>query len=160
MLAGAVTGILALTALLAATGAASAGIRPATTNTGPVFGIYGKCVDVRHANPANGTPVQIYTCNGGAAQRWTVTLSGLGGYTLSAVGKCLDVVGAGTANGTRLQIYTCNGGPAQDWVPLNGELINPNSGRCLDDPHSSSANGTRLQIWDCHQGANQNWALP
>jgi beta-glucosidase len=166
MLAGAVTGTLALASLLTVTGAASAGTRPAvavpshlTITMGPVFGIYGKCVDVRNASPADGTPVQIYTCNGTVAQQWTVT-PGPAGYTLRAEGKCLDVLGAGTADGTPVQIYTCNGGVAQNWVPLNGELINPNSGRCLDDPASSGVDTTPLQIWDCHQTANQIWDLP
>jgi hypothetical protein len=169
MLAGVATGILALAALLAVTGAASAGTQPAAavpshpaiTKTGLVFGIYGKCVDVRNASPANLTPVQIYTCNGTVAQQWTLT-PGPAGYTLRAEGKCLDVLDAGTANGTPVQIYTCNGTVAQNWVPLNGELINPNSGRCLDDPASSSADGTQLQIFDCHPGvgANQTWDLP
>ena len=167
MLAGAVTGIAALAALLAVTGPASAGTQaavavpshPAITNTGPVFGIYGKCVDVRNASPASGTPVQIYTCNGTAAQQWTVT-PGPAGYTLRAEGKCLDVLNAATANNTPVQIYACNGTVAQNWVPLNGELVNPNSGRCLDDPSSSSANTTQLQIYDCLRGANQTWDLP
>ena len=80
MLAGALTGIVTLAALLAVTGAASASAQaavavpshPAITKTGPVFGIYGKCVDVRNASSANLTPVQIYTCNGTVAQQWTV----------------------------------------------------------------------------------------
>src|SRR3979490_3098477 len=31
----------------------------------------GKCLDVASANSANGTKVQIYDCNGTAAQSWT-----------------------------------------------------------------------------------------
>jgi beta-glucosidase len=168
MLAGALTGIVTLAALLAVTGAASASAQGAVavpshaaiTKTGPVFGIYGKCVDVRNASSANLTPVQIYTCNGTGAQQWTVA-PGPAGYTLHAEGKCLDVLDAATANGTPVEIYTCNGTVAQNWVPLNGELVNPNSGRCLDD-FASSVNTTQLQIFDCHPGvgANQTWELP
>jgi len=167
VLAGAVTGISALAALLAVPGAANAGPQaavpshPTTNKTGPVFGIYGKCVDVRNASPVNLTPVQIYTCNGTVAQQWTVT-PGPAGYTLHAEGKCLDVLGAATGNNTPVEIYTCNGTVAQDWVPLNGELINPYSGRCLDDPASSNIDTTQLQIFDCHPGVgnNQTWDLP
>jgi len=54
------------------------------------------CVDVRAANSADNTPVQIFTCNGTGAQNWTVS-----GSTLQALGKCLDVAGAGTANSTK-----------------------------------------------------------
>lgn len=38
-----------------------------TTRTGQITGLAGKCVDVAGANPANGTQVQLFTCNGTAA---------------------------------------------------------------------------------------------
>ncbi|TCO52348.1 glycoside hydrolase family 3 C-terminal domain-containing protein [Actinocrispum wychmicini] len=117
----------------------------------------GLCVDVRSASSANGTPVQIYQCNGTNAQTWTVA----GGGTLQALGKCMDVTGAGTANGTKVQLWDCNGTGAQVWQPQpNGSLRNPNSGRCLDDPSASTANSTQLQIWDCNGTAAQRWTLP
>ncbi|WP_194922283.1 glycosyl hydrolase, partial [Catenulispora rubra] len=57
--------------------------------TGAITGPAGKCVDVRAANSANGTPVQLYTCNGTNAQSWTVQTDG----TIRALGKCLDITG-------------------------------------------------------------------
>jgi hypothetical protein len=125
--------------------------------TGPITGIAGKCVDVRAANNANGTPVQIYDCNGTNAQQWTVGSDG----SIRALGKCLDVSGGGTGNGTPVQLWDCNGTGAQQWRPqTNGALINPQSGRCLDDPNSNTANGTQLQIWDCNGTGAQQWHLP
>ena len=125
--------------------------------TGQITGYGGKCVDVAGANTANGTAVQLYDCNGTAAQQWTVAADG----SLQALGKCMDVTSAGTANGTQIQLYDCNGTAAQKWQhQSNGELINPNSGRCLDATGPSSANGTRLQIWDCYDSANQQWSIP
>ncbi len=119
-------------------------------------GIPDKCVDVRDAATADGTPVQLYTCNGTAAQRWT-HVPGEGG-TLRALGRCLDVSGGGTANGTKVQLWHCNGTCAQRWIPGPGSsLVNPRSGRCLDDPGSSTADGTQLQIWDCNGTAAQRW---
>ena len=101
--------------------------------------------------------IQLYDCNGTAAQRWSVTSDG----TLEALGKCLDVAGGATANGTAVQLYECNGTGAQQWEARpDGTLRNPPSGRCLDAAGASSANGTRLIIWDCHGGANQRWELP
>ena len=38
---------------------------------GQITGLAGKCVDVAGAANANGTPVQLYDCNGTNAQRWT-----------------------------------------------------------------------------------------
>src|SRR5256885_663405 len=76
-----------------------------TAPTGQITGYGGKCVDVQGANAADGTQVQLYTCNGTGAQKWTVNSGG----TLSALGKCLDVSGGGTADGTKVQLWTCNG---------------------------------------------------
>lgn len=77
---------------------------------GPIVGLAGKCVDVNAANNANGTPVQLYTCNQTNAQIWTV------GDDLRALGKCLDVTAAGQADGTKIQLYDCNGTGAQKWT--------------------------------------------
>ncbi|GDY32707.1 glycoside hydrolase family 16 protein [Gandjariella thermophila] len=130
---------------------------PTTAATGQITGIGGRCVDVNGANTANGTAVQLYDCNGTAAQNWTMGTDG----TIRALGKCMDVTGAGTANGTPVQLYDCNGTGAQQWlVESNGQLFNPNSGRCLDATNNSSANLTRLQVWDCYGSGNQTWNVP
>ena len=46
---------------------------PPAGGTGPIKGLGGKCLDVRNAATADGTQIQIYTCNGSAAQTWAVT---------------------------------------------------------------------------------------
>ncbi|MGI5243774.1 glycoside hydrolase family protein [Dactylosporangium sp. CA-139066] len=124
---------------------------------GPITGIAGKCVDVAGANAANGTAVQLYTCNGTAAQRWSV---GAADGSVRALGKCLDVTGGSAADGAKVQLYDCNGTGAQRWTAGGGQLVNAGSGKCLDASGNSSADGTRLQIWACHGGANQRWTLP
>ncbi|MFC0540352.1 ricin-type beta-trefoil lectin domain protein [Kutzneria chonburiensis] len=128
---------------------------PPPPTGGTITGIGGKCVDVAGANSANGTQVQIYTCNGTAAQTWNHS-----GNSFQALGKCLDVSGASTANGAKVQLYDCNGTGAQQWT-LNAqkELVNTGSGKCLDATNQSSADGTPLQIWTCAGGANQQWTL-
>lgn len=134
-----------------------AAAREVVSPRGPIIGIGGKCVDVAGGSSANGTAVQLFDCNGTAAQRWSVTDEG----TVEALGKCLDVTGGGTANGTPVQLYECNGTGAQQWrAGAGGTLRNPQSGRCLDAAGGSSANGTRLVIFDCHGGASQRWQLP
>jgi PKD repeat protein len=123
--------------------------------TGPITGIGGKCVDVSGANTADGTKIQLWTCNNTGAQRWTASADG----TLRALGKCLDVRSGGTANGTPTQLWTCNGSGAQQWVAQpGGALVNPQSGRCLDASGNSSADGTALHLWDCNGAANQKWS--
>jgi Ricin-type beta-trefoil lectin domain/Glycosyl hydrolases family 16 len=128
-----------------------------TGATGAITGYEGLCVDVRGANAANFTPVQVYTCNGTNAQQWTVVAAG---STLHALGSCMDINGGGTANGTTVDLYTCNNTAAQVFIPeSNGELYNPQSGKCLDDT-GYGGSGTQLQIWSCADTSNQVWTLP
>ncbi|WBQ07150.1 ricin-type beta-trefoil lectin domain protein [Kribbella sp. CA-293567] len=115
-----------------------------------------KCMDVAGASSADGTPVQLYDCNGSAAQKWNRPGDG----TIRALGKCLDIAGGGTAEGTKLQIATCSGNPAQQWTYTGAkDLVNPQSNKCLDVPSGSAANGNRLQIWTCNGSAAQKWTL-
>ncbi|MCT2585337.1 RICIN domain-containing protein [Actinophytocola sp. S1-96] len=132
-------------------------IRSGSTNpVGAITGIGGKCVDVASSNTADGTAIQLWTCNGTGAQRWTVA-----GETLRALGKCMDVRFSGTANGTPVQLWGCNGTGAQVWQrTADGQLRNPQSGRCLDASGGASADGTRLVIWDCAASTSQRWQLP
>ncbi|MHA4814464.1 ricin-type beta-trefoil lectin domain protein [Streptomyces aculeolatus] len=127
------------------------------TGTGTLTGIAGKCLDVAGGATADGTPVQIYGCNGSTAQRWTVGADG----TIRALGKCLDVAGAGTANGTAVQLYACNGTAAQQWTydPVTHDVVGAGSGKCLDVTGNTSADGAKTQIWSCTGGANQKWTL-
>jgi hypothetical protein len=77
--------------------------------TGALTGLAGKCLDVAGADSADGTPVQLYDCNGTAAQQWTVGGDG----TVRALGKCLDVTGNSTADGAKAQLWSCTGGANQ-----------------------------------------------
>ncbi|WP_328475263.1 PQQ-dependent sugar dehydrogenase [Actinoplanes sp. NBC_00393] len=160
---GTVTGAPAGTTTLYLTFAGAAGalydLDAFTLNgatAGPVKGLAGKCLDVAGAATADGTKIQLYTCNGTAAQHWSRQ-----GQTFRALGKCLDVAGGATANGTKAQLWTCNGTGAQNWAPQSdGTIRNPASGRCLDVSQNSSADGQQIHIWDCTAAANQKWVLP
>jgi glucosylceramidase len=126
------------------------------SHVGQIVGYGGKCADVAGASSANGTAVQLYTCNGTGAQQWTVGTDG----TLRALGKCLDVAGASSTNGTKVQLYDCNASTAQVWTAGTDGTLRA-LGKCLDATGPSSADGTKLQIWDCSAGAaNQKWTLP
>ncbi|GAQ50434.1 PQQ-dependent sugar dehydrogenase [Streptomyces acidiscabies] len=118
---------------------------------GQITGIGGKCVDVAGGNSADGTRVQLWTCNGGAQQQWTVN-----GSTLRALGKCLATAGGGTADGTAVQLGTCDGSAGQNWS-VQGDGTIRNGGKCLDAEGAGSADGTRLIIWTCTGGTNQKW---
>ncbi|WP_406456839.1 family 16 glycosylhydrolase [Streptomyces sp. NBC_00876] len=137
-------------------------VRVTTSDTQPpaaggsITGLAGKCVDVAAAGTANGTPVQLYDCNGSSAQKWTVGADG----TIRARGKCLDVASGGTADGTVVQLWDCNGSAAQRWAVSGArDIVNPQADKCLDVTGSSSANSARLQIWTCTGAANQKWTV-
>ncbi|MBT2232482.1 ricin-type beta-trefoil lectin domain protein [Nonomuraea sp. NEAU-A123] len=128
-----------------------------TEPTGTISGLGGRCLDVTGSSSADGTPVQMWTCFGGANQQWTRASDG----TLRSLGKCLDVTGGSTANGARAQLYSCNGSAAQQWSYTTGrDLVNPVSGKCLDVVDNAATDGARLQIWTCAGGANQKWTVP
>ena len=129
-----------------------------TAVSGPMrLVLAGKCLDDPASRTANGTRVDIWTCNGGANQKWTIAPDG----TIRVFGKCLDVKGSGTANGTVVDLWTCNGGANQKWqIGSNASLTAIQSGACLDDPAFKTANGTRLDIWSCNAGRNQEWTAP
>ncbi|MFE5192006.1 lectin [Streptomyces sp. NPDC056628] len=127
------------------------------SRAGEVRGVNGKCLDIDNAGTADGTKVQIWTCNTTAAQRWTIGTDS----TFRALGKCLDIDNAGTADGTRIQLWTCNGTGAQLWTPqADGTVRNPRSGKCLDASGGTWNDGTPVHLWTCHTGPNQKWTLP
>jgi predicted alpha-1,2-mannosidase len=124
--------------------------------TGPITSaLSGFCVDDANAATANGTAIQLHTCNGTNAQTWTVAPDN----TLQVLTDCMDVVGGATTAGTQVQLHTCNGTGAQQWAATgSGGIINPPSGLCLTAP--GTTNNTRLVIDPCDDDTGQRWTLP
>jgi hypothetical protein len=116
----------------------------------------GLCADVPGAATTNGTAVNLWDCNGGTNQKWTLTPA----KAITVYGnKCLDVNGGATADGTAVQIWDCNGTGAQQWnVNADGSVVNVGSGKCLDATGHGTTPGTALEIWGCNGGNNQKWA--
>jgi GH25 family lysozyme M1 (1,4-beta-N-acetylmuramidase) len=129
---------------------------PSSGPAGPVrLNLGGKCLDDSGNKTTNGAKVVIWTCNGSAAQTWTVVQDD----TLRIHGKCLRVKSA--ASGTPADLSTCSGSTAQRWqLQTAGELVNPRSGLCLADPGSSTTNGRQLRISSCGGNRSQKWLLP
>ncbi|MGW4873874.1 PQQ-dependent sugar dehydrogenase [Streptomyces chartreusis] len=127
------------------------------SRSGAVKGVNGKCLDIDNAGTADGTKIQIWTCNNSGAQHWTVGTDN----TLKALDKCLDISEGATADGTKVQLWTCNNTGAQKWAAqADGTLRNPQSGKCLDASGGTWNDGTAVHLWTCHTGANQKWTLP
>ncbi|MFF4573684.1 ricin-type beta-trefoil lectin domain protein [Streptomyces sp. NPDC001410] len=116
----------------------------------------GKCLDVQGSGKANGTPVQIYTCNGSSAQKWQLWGVYDGHYTLLNVNaqKCLEVLNGASANGTKIQIRDCGSSKAQQWtfnVRAADELRNIATDKCLN--LAAFDNGKDAQLNTCN-GSN------
>ena len=122
---------------------------------GPIRGAAGNCIDDAGASTDDGSAIQIFTCNGTAAQSWA--WNGDDG-TLRTLNKCMDVTGGAIASGTPVQLWACNGTGAQEWRwRQQTRLVNPQSGRCLDVSGGGAADGTRVQISDCDDSTGQVW---
>jgi cytochrome c len=120
-----------------------------------VVTIGGKCLDIPHGNPTNGTGVQIWHCGASFPnQRWSLT----GDTIVGMGGKCLDVEAGHTEDGTRVQVWNCNGGANQRWQFNGGQFVGLDH-RCLDVSGGSTDDGTPLVLWHCTGGANQKFML-
>ncbi|WP_344656446.1 RICIN domain-containing protein [Catenulispora subtropica] len=128
----------------------------AAPHAAPIIGAgSAKCMDIPGAHNADGSQLDLFTCNGTAAQAWTYNGDG----TVRAMGKCLDVRGADRRDKTAVQVFTCNGTAAQRWSydPRTGEL--KTLGKCLDASGASTADNTPLILYTCNKGTNQQWHI-
>jgi len=132
-----------------------------------------KCLDIKGASTANGTQLEIFTCNGGINQAWDwVTTGGAVGATNTgliqsniAAGTsntnklCLDDKGNSTANNNPVITWACNSADkAQQWIGFSDGTITIN-GFCLDVNKNGTADRTPVDIFACNQGKNQQWTL-
>lgn len=139
----------------------------------------GKCADVAGNNPANGTRVWSWPCNGNPAQQWTFSPVGKmnGGDVLwyevrraSPANKCLDldIAQGGSGDGAKIQEWDCNGWSNQRWRLVRGgtssnrglQVISQRSGKCVDldisGPGAGYQDGARLQQWSCLGSGQRN----
>ncbi|TFK67156.1 hypothetical protein BDN72DRAFT_899185 [Pluteus cervinus] len=117
-----------------------------------------KCLDVRGAVYENGTPVQVYDCNGTGAQRWVVN-KGESKVRVDNTNFCLDA-GSAPGNGVGMKIWQCYDNlPAQDWWYTDDNRIAlTNQGLCLDLTNGNYSNSNQIQTWQCtDNNNNQEW---
>jgi predicted outer membrane repeat protein len=122
---------------------------------GRIVGYAGKCLDNFRNSTADRNKIDIWDCNGTAAQRFVYTSNG----ELQVNGKCIDDRAFGHS-GTGIVLFTCNGGSNQRWIHTGGAYVLVFRHLCLDDPAFSKKNGTQVIVYYCNGGANQKWSLP
>ena len=141
--------------------AAGYGVGGTTATSGPLHAVgSGRCLDDPNGTTTLGTQLQIYDCNGQAAQNWTRTSSNQLTLTLNGTTLCLDANAQGTTNGTKAILWSCNGQTNQQWnFNGDGTITGAQSGLCLDVTGAGTANGTLVELWACNGGSNQQWTL-
>jgi hypothetical protein len=123
---------------------------------GRIKGPNGKCLDDNGGSTVNGNKIDIWSCNGSNAQKWTLNPN----KTLSVLGSCLSDRHY-TGAGTKLVLWACVGNKNEQWTHRsNGEYVLATNGLCLTDPSNSTVNGTQVQIRACQNFKDQHWSLP
>lgn len=115
-----------------------------------------RCLDVTAGSGTAGTPIQLYSCNGTAAQQWIAGSGALRVYASS----CLDVISGALVSGTAVQLYPCNGTAAQQWTVDQNGTIRTTNGLCLEAALGGTTNGTRARIYTCNGTLAQQWVGP
>ncbi|HEV2646201.1 MAG TPA: ricin-type beta-trefoil lectin domain protein [Acidobacteriaceae bacterium] len=134
---------------------ANAGRQQFNFNSGRVITHY-LCLDVVGGGTGNGSLVDLYTCNGGANQQWTVQSNGTLKNPTS--GRCLDDPGGNTSS--QLDIWDCGSGTNQQFLaPAQGAITSGISGKCLDDKGGLASSGTHVDSYGCNNNSSQQWEI-
>ena len=114
----------------------------------------------------NGAPVDQWSYDGGANQKWT--LSGLGNGYYEIINNnswlALEVGGTATTDGAPVIQSAYTGGLNQQWELLYSgagfyEIINRNSGLALEVGGWAMTDGALVDQWSYDGGANQVWTF-
>jgi beta-glucosidase len=116
--------------------------------------IHGKCLNIVNNGTADGSKLQLWTCNGGANEQWEI-VGGYGELYNPVSGRCLEDPSSSTANGKQLDIWTCNGGNNQNWLPPASPFDSAVSGKCINDGGNSSSNGAKIISYTCNGAGNE-----
>jgi len=130
---------------------------PDSGYTGPIRQVGGTalCLDDPASATANGTKVDLWSCNGASNQSWTVVQDG----TIRVLGKCL------ATSGTTVELWACSSGSTnQEWrVGSDSELVNAQSGDCLYFQNANASNGSKPTMATCANTtaqSGQHWSHP
>ncbi|MFE7590366.1 ricin-type beta-trefoil lectin domain protein [Kitasatospora sp. NPDC057512] len=121
-----------------------------------ITGNGGTCLATAGGSNANGTNLQINTCNNSGTQLYTVANS-----KLVVLDKCVQAMG--TTAGSAVQLQACDNSAAQTWnARPDGTIHNPASNQCLAIPGDVTTPNTALALGTCASTvpAGQKWTVP
>ena len=108
----------------------------------------GKCLHDAGNRSAGGTPVNIWPCNGGAAEQWTAVQDD----TFRIHGKCLAA--PGMARGARAELRSCSGSAAQQWL-AGSRGTDQSASACARPIPAAGRERTRVRLRACTGQAAQ-----
>ncbi|MCG7524188.1 ricin-type beta-trefoil lectin domain protein [Streptomyces sp. OfavH-34-F] len=126
-------------------------------------GLGGKCLDLNGGKPEENRPVNLYSCNGAASQKWSFQVEpgqsdpNLGTLTFHGDTWCVAPAAAGAGAGMR--INACDGSAGQK-IKRNasGQLVHVATGLCVAVQDGSTANSASTVLTTCAAGsAAQKW---
>lgn len=105
-----------------------------------------------------GTKIDIFDCNGGSNQQWTLNASGELVNSLSLL--CLNDAGGG-GKGTALVQSSCDGSSGEVWsYNSSGQYVLSSNGLCVNDPGNITTNNNQLIVWTCGNFTDEQWSQP
>lgn len=106
----------------------------------------GVCIDANGGGGA-GTLIQIYSCNGTAAQDWAYNSNDKTLRPTYNTALCINMNG----RGSQLTLATCSGSTSQQWARGDDGSFQSvaNNTLCMDDANFGTSNGNSIQAWDC-----------
>lgn len=124
------------------------------------------CFDVKNDSSANGTVLDIATCDNLGSQLFTlVSLDNKNVALRNAdTGKCVDINGANPADGAAITLWDCSYQANQQFQLKEGpadtyHLVAPFSQKCIDIIGASTTSGTQVHQYTCYDGPAQQWQL-
>jgi ricin-type beta-trefoil lectin protein len=124
----------------------------------------GKCLQPVNGSHNQGDAIVQETCNGSAAQQWTVhPVSSTKVHLVNrASGLCLDARGK-AVNGTPIQQWTCNGISNENWgfgITNNflASAVSNTWSHCIATP--GNQDGLAMELRFCKADNSQHWTRP
>ncbi|KAF7307969.1 hypothetical protein MKEN_01158400 [Mycena kentingensis (nom. inval.)] len=135
-----------------------------------------KCLDVKDGVDADGTTLQIWTCDANNKnQQWTSQTDWT--FTWADTNKCIDLRDGGITDGTPIQLWTCSDGPNQKWVgasnPSNTQSVHITSTvnvsasspiYCITGSGTTASAAVGLAecsaFQDTYPNGNTTWSVP
>jgi prepilin-type N-terminal cleavage/methylation domain-containing protein len=111
------------------------------------------CIDAAGGGNTNGTPIQVYVCNGTAAQDWAYNSNDRTIRPTYNMNLCVTNQGAGM----QLVLWACDGHVARQWnYDVQGYLVSVSNGQCMDAANWGGS-GTPINVWGCNNATAQIW---